>query len=51
MKNIKKYIFDKYVFMIIESGKMVKINFVCFIFLDNVKDGKIKNKRCVFMKI
>ena len=35
-------------FMIIENSKIVKIHFVSFIFLYNVKDGKIQNTKDVF---
>ena len=48
-EKYKNCTFDKYVFMIIESSKMVKIHFVCFTFLDIVKDGKIQNTKDVFL--
>jgi hypothetical protein len=35
--------------MIIDNSKIVKIHFVSFILLDNVKDGKIQNTKDVFL--
>ena len=34
--------------MIIEGSKIGKIYFISFIFLDNVKDGKIQNVKDMF---
>ena len=48
-EKYKNYTFDKYDFMIIESNKIVNIHLVSFIFLDNVKDGKIQNTKDVFL--
>ena len=49
MKNIKIVLLINIIFMISESSKIVKIHFVSFIFLDNVKDGKIQNIKDVFL--
>ena len=35
--------------MFIESSKIGKFYFISFIFLDNVKDGKIQNIKDVFL--
>jgi len=47
MKNIKIILLINIIFMIIESSKIVKIHFVSFIFLVNVKDEKIQNTKDV----
>lgn len=49
MKNIKIVLLVNIIFMIIESSKIVNIHLVSFIFLDNVKDGKIQNTKDVFL--
>ena len=49
MKNIKIILLINMIFMIIESNKIVNIHLVSFIFLDNVKDGKIQNTKDVFL--
>jgi hypothetical protein len=49
MKNIKIILLINIIVMIIESSKIVKIHFVSFKFLDNVKDGKIQNTKDVFL--
>ena len=49
MKNMKTILLINIIFMIIESSKIVKIHFVSFIFLGNVKDGKIQNTKDVLL--
>ena len=49
MKNIKIILLINIIFMIIESCKIVKIHFVSFIFLVNVKDEKIQNTKDVLL--
>lgn len=49
MKNIIIILLNNMIFMIIESSKIVKIHFVSFIFLVNIKDGKIQNAKDVFL--
>ena len=49
MKNIKIILLTNRIFMNVESSKIVKIHFVSFIFLDNVKDEKIQNVQDVFL--
>lgn len=49
MKNIKILLLINIIFMIIESSKIVKIHFVSFIFLGNVKDCKIQNTKDVLL--
>lgn len=49
MKNIIIILLNNMIFMIIESSKIVKIHFVSFIILVNIKDGKIQNAKDVFL--
>ena len=49
MKNIKIILLINIIFMIIESSKIVKIHFVSFIFLVNVRDEKIQNTKDVLL--
>lgn len=49
MKNIKIILLINIIVMIIESTKIVKIHFVSFIFLVNVKDEKIQNTKDVLL--
>ena len=49
MKNVKIIFLTNIFFMFIESSKIVKIHFVYFILLDNVKDEKIQNTKDVFL--
>ena len=49
MKNIKIILLINVIVMIIESSKIVKIHFVSFIFLVNVKDEKIQNTKDVLL--
>ena len=49
MKNIKIMFLNNHIFIVIESSKIEKRHFVSFIFLDNVKDGKIQNTKDVLL--
>ena len=49
MKNIKIILLINWFFMIIDNSKIVKIHFVSFIFLGNVKGEKTQNTIDVFL--